>query len=463
MPLTTTRQLWFFVTAVTGFSVALSLVITALTAPFGLTGGAVIPAVTAPGVVAPIASYWAGKLLLRINKLKQQEEETKQVQARFFATMSHEIRTPINGIMGLSEVLLESELSQDQRVSVHTILSSSQALLEIVNDVLDHASHEAGAVKLEMRAISLRSVVHETASLLSPVAKSKGVHLIISYPPDVPDWVTGDAGRLRQIILNILGNAIKFTLEGQIEIAVRHNADAILPFEIAVKDQGIGIAEDKLDQIFDAFQQGSSDTARLFQGTGLGLAITRKLVRLMNGEISVTSELGIGSTFLVRLPLEQSVAPQPEAAPVESCETTPAAGGDFSGQSILIADDNRTNRTILDKMLRPTGAELTFCTDGAQALEAFCTGRFDIVLLDMSMPRMDGVTAARAMRAHEVGAGQPAAAILALTANAMGEDRQRCFAAGMNAFLSKPIRKADLIAELEHARSTVSKGDQTAP
>lgn len=456
MNISTQRHKWSFVVVVTTVSVLLSLFITSLTAPFGLAGGAILPAVAVPSIVAPIASYFAASLLLRINQLKQQAEEAKQEQARFFANMSHEIRTPINGVMGLAELLLDSGLSADQRNYAKTILRSSEALTEIINDILDHAKYQTEEVELEEIPFSLRSLIQEAADLVTPIANKKGLTLSLTYAEQSPDWVIGDPTRLRQVILNILGNAIKFSPEGAVEVSVDYDQDRSLPLSIAITDQGIGIAQEKISSIFDAFQQADSDTSRRFQGTGLGLSISQSLIRLMDGKISVLSEPGLGSTFTLHLPLSPTPAPQTElqSGQVPKPTREKAQKAQLNGLRILIADDNKTNRTILQSMLQDTGADLCVCPDGQCALDAFAAQPFDLLLLDMSMPVLDGVATARAIRALEAETGQKRAAIIALTANAQSQDRDRCFAAGMDVFLVKPIRKADLLVGLERALST---------
>lgn len=461
MNISTHRHKWTFVFVVTTVSILLSLFITSLTAPIGLSGGAILPAIAVPAIVAPLASYFAATLLLRINRLKLQAEQAKQEQARFFANMSHEIRTPINGIMGLTELLLETGLSADQQKYANTILQSSEALVDIINDILDHAKYQTEAVELETIPFSLRGLVEETVNLVLPLANKKGLALNVRFPAGPLDWIIGDPTRLRQVILNILGNAIKFTPKGKVVISVDYNQKQALPLSIAIADQGIGIAPEKIATIFDAFQQADSDTTRHFQGTGLGLSISQNLVKLMKGKISVASEHGLGSTFTLLLPLRPTTAQMSERAQgTDGPNGTAAAATEpltevrqeqFKDLKILIADDNKTNRTILHSMLQPTGADLSFCTDGQRALETFQAQPFDLLLLDMSMPILDGVAAAKAIRTVEASSGQKRVSIIALTANAQQQDKERCYAAGMDVFLVKPIRKADLLVGIKRA------------
>ncbi|WP_293573592.1 ATP-binding protein [Phaeobacter sp.] len=645
MQIETTRQKWLFIAAVTLVSVIASLILTSVLSPTGLSPQALLPSLTVPLIVAPCASYSVVTLMMRIAQLKKQAEAAQEAQARFFANMSHEIRTPINGIMGLADLLAEADLPAEQNEAARTILASSEALLAIINDILDHAKQEADAMELASQPFDLATLLRDSANLLEPLAAQKGLELVIDYPCALPITFNGDAHRVRQVVLNLLGNAVKFSTQGTVGIRVRFDpalvgselADTELAraLTITVWDEGIGIAPDQLRHIFEPFQQVECKRNRRYQGTGLGLAIAQGLVELMEGEITVVSVPDKGSEFTLHLPLPpvaaqaeatDDAAATPAALPGQpifplqgtsvaviardgaarqiladrlglwgatvSCHASPAlarqqlgqtaiagdqsgpydpanpdlilvdlppmaldcdeqqadlqpwldlhadftetghatvflgnsvhkrhirqsraeTGGplcltkltapamladqlttllrnptpqihhvdqadqaapvavahqegstdtkptdapshpDLSGQRILIADDTRTNRMILTRMLGDTGAELTLCENGREALDAFVAQApdrpFDLVLLDMSMPVMDGLQACEQMRAHESRENRPAVPIVALTANAMAEDRDRCLAAGMNAFLTKPIRKAQLLEGL---------------
>lgn len=443
-----------------------------------------VPAALVPLIVAPIASGLTANLLYKLNRLRVEAEAARAEQERFTANISHEIRTPINGIMGLAEMLLESELTQEQRENTNTILASSEALLRIINDILDQAKLETGQDKPHMAPFDLQDVLSEAISLLRPEARKKDVSIGLRYGSVIPGSVLGDADRLRQILLNLLGNAVKFTNKGQVTVFVSYNEDRALPLHISVADQGIGIPESEHSSVFQPFHRVSAPDRAHIQGTGLGLSICKQLIGLMGGEIDLVSTEGQGATFTLRLPWEETVAaPKPMVGAVcaqnlpirsEDIACIPIEPINFTGRRILVADDNRTNRMIMEKMLVPTGAELHLCDDGEKAVRKFQEVDFDLVLLDVSMPIMDGLTAARQIRdleaaerlKHDGSVPAPHCPLLAFTANAQDSDRQRCAEAGMDGFLTKPIRKADLLGRLETAmaQSTAQAGqDKSGP
>ncbi|MCE8544281.1 response regulator [Ruegeria pomeroyi] len=371
-------------------------------------------------------------------------EEGARAKAEFLATMSHEIRTPMNGVVGMAELLSETKLSIEQRQYVDTIRSSSTALLAIINDILELSRLDAS--KMELNPVNFDPVacVRDTMRLLRPQAQAKGLRLALETGAEVPPLVLGDDGRLRQVLINLLGNAIKFTERGGVVLRLRSEAQGegyLLTIE--VEDTGIGIAADKIERVFERFSQADADTTRLYGGTGLGLTISRELVALMGGRITVDSTLGRGSCFTLRLPL----GPPGDNAGQSGGQLLSQGEIDrFRGLCVLVADDNRVNRLLMGKFLADLPIRLDFAHDGQQAVAMAQRQKPDIVFMDMSMPVMSGIEATRQIRASE--GRQPL--IVALTANTFDSDREACLAAGMDDFLSKPVGRADLFRCLLH-------------
>ncbi len=381
---------------------------------------------------------------------KRAAETAARAKAEFLATVSHEIRTPMNGIVGMAELLSEAGLEGKPRHYAETIRGAADALLHIVNDVLDLSRLEAGKLSIHPAPFDPAACLRSAVDLLRPQAEEKGLALTLDITPALPPLLEGDAGRIRQILINLIGNAIKFTDEGQVAVRVRHsNVSGRVTLTVAVEDTGIGIAPDQIEPIFERFAQASDPAG----GTGLGLTVARMLARRMRGDIDVSSTQGAGSAFTLTLALP-AVETNPAGRPVpEPAPAVPAE--DTAGLRVLVADDNAINRILIERLLHGAPARLTFARDGQEAVEHALAAPPDVVFMDMSMPVMDGLEAAAELRR----AGLERPVIVALTANAFAADRARCLAAGMDAFLSKPVRRVDLLEQLEAARAILAERD----
>ncbi|MDP3086209.1 MAG: ATP-binding protein [Rubrivivax sp.] len=376
-----------------------------------------------------------------LERARQQAVAASEAKTRFLATMSHEIRTPLNGVLGMNGLLLCTALNPTQQKYAQTMRSSGEALLAIINDILDMSRLEAGAVALEAAPFDPAGLAGEVVALLAPRAAEKGVALELNLAPGLPERLEGDAGRLRQVLLNLVGNALKFTERGVVEVSVRQQPqeDGRTALCVVVRDTGIGIPAAALPTLFDRFTQADSSMSRRFGGSGLGLAICRQLVGLMGGHIEVVSEVGRGSEFRVTLTL----APAPPAAVEPAGEV---AGGASRALRVLVAEDNAVNQMLILAMLKQLGHSADVVGDGRQALHQLQAAHYDLVLMDIQMPEMDGEAATRAIRALPGPAGRTP--IIAVTANVLPAQRSAYLAAGMNEHLPKPVDLARLRAAI---------------
>ncbi len=383
-------------------------------------------------------------------RLKQVAERATRAKSDFLATMSHEIRTPLNAIIGMADVLSSSPLTSEQQHCVEVFQRNGLSLLNLINDILDLSKVESGKVELETIPLDLRDVISRAIEVIDGRAKAKGLELKHSISPGVPVYLIGDPNRLRQVMINLLGNSIKFTERGHLDVRVEQDPEASCSgcLRFAVSDTGIGIPEDKLGLVFDNFTQADSSTTRQYGGTGLGLSISRQLVELMGGRIWVESQVGRGSTFFFTVKLGVQ-ADQSERTPLEGGQ--PSTLGPMrkaDGLRILLADDSGDNRFLILSYLKESNCRIDIATNGQEAVDKFRAGRFDAVLMDVEMPVMDGYTATREIRRYEGEAGISATPVVALTAHAFADMAEKSRDAGFTLHLTKPIRKATLLEAL---------------
>ncbi|MGG5257172.1 ATP-binding protein [Phycicoccus avicenniae] len=389
---------------------------------------------------------------------KETAEETAAAKQRFLASMSHEIRTPLNAVLGLTELLLDTELREDQREYVQTAHQSGRHLLAIVNDILDFSALESGNLETESASADVRALLADVAAMLQPAADRRGLDLRWEAGEDVPRLVCTDVVRLRQVLINLVGNGLKFTDRGGVRMVARHRSvggapdgEGLLGGELVVEvhDTGMGIPADRLERIFSPFQQADSSTTRTHGGTGLGLAICTRIASRLGGHLEVTSTPGEGSVFTVTVPVRH--CPLPEQTCLAAPETPVLVVPNdqvTASVSVLLAEDDPVNRMVALHMLRRLGIEADVATDGLEAVAATENRDYDVVLMDVNMPNLDGVAATRQVRERD--GYQPH--VVALTANAAEGDRERMLAAGMDDYLSKPYTLADLERVLEAPR-----------
>jgi signal transduction histidine kinase len=371
-----------------------------------------------------------------------QAQRSSAVKGQFLATMSHEMRTPLHGILGVTRLLRSTHTTGDARARAHRlemIERTGEHLLGLINDVLDYSKIEGGHLRLEAADFDLAALVESVADLARVSAAEKCLTLKLELSTPSPCWVRSDASRLRQVLMNLTGNAVKFTERGAVTIAVRRQSDGTTSFEVI--DTGPGIAMDQSDAIFDAFHQVDGSFGRRHGGTGLGLTISRELARSMGGDLACVESPSGGARFMLTLPLPVAAAAAPR---LEPCTLLPVLRG-----RVLVAEDNPVNALVAEAMLRNTGLSVDIVVDGAQAVERAAATPYDLILMDCQMPGMDGFEATARIRAMEHAAGGRAVPIVALTANALASDRQRSIAAGMDDHLAKPFREQDLVGLMQ--------------
>ncbi len=385
---------------------------------------------------------------------KAAAESASRTKSDFLASMSHEIRTPMNAIMGIADLLAKTALTPEQDKFVQIFRRSGDNLLNLINDILDLSKVEASQLDLERTGFSLSDHLEKVMEMVAPKAQEKALTLVCEIAPGVSNDLVGDPTRLRQVLVNLLGNAIKFTEAGSVSLRVEPDADDAVPtaLRFTVVDTGIGIASEKLDRVFERFTQADSSTTRRFGGSGLGLTISRRLVELMGGRIWVQSEVDLGSLFAFAVPFEVSTAARrPVAAPIGIGPAVP-----LPALRILMAEDSPDNCTIALAYLEDTPYLIDVAETGVLACKMFKEGHYDLVLMDRQMPAMDGLTATRNIRAWEKANGRAPTPIIALTASALKGDRETCLAAGCTAYLTKPIKQDVLLHAISHYAEAAS-------
>lgn len=387
------------------------------------------------------------KVEQQLREAKELAERMTQAKSNFLATMSHELRTPLNGILGMAQVLIGQELSPEQKEYVEAIELSGRNLLELINDVLDFSRLEAGQIELHPEVTSLARLIDDIALIMQYVIQNKAIELKIEIDPELPEYVLADTVRLRQILINLIGNAIKFTLQGHVLITVRllSKKDNMADIEINIEDTGIGIPTDKLNAVFERFTQVESQYGRRFEGSGLGLAIVKNLIEMMDGSIQVQSELGVGSKFSFTIPFRIAEQNQSKA------NTNLPTHLSFSDKTlqfdtyILVVEDNPINQTVMRAMLAKLGCRVDVASNGQQAITQFKKHEYDLIFMDIGLPDLDGLQVTKSLLELEKKLHRKHIPIIALTAHVMEEDRKNCMNAGMTEVLTKPIVHAQLV------------------
>ena len=385
-------------------------------------------------------------LIKDLDIARQEAQHSAMVKDHFLANMSHEIRTPLNAMQGFSRLMTQTPLNNDQKRYMQMISTASENLLNLVNDILDFAKIEAGALVIRKKAFNLFDQVDELETMFKPMANEKDISFTVSIDKSINRILYSDPVRVQQILTNLIANAIKFTEHGKVIVTCKRIADNDIETRVqfAVEDTGIGIPADKLNTVFERFEQIDSTAARYHGGTGLGLAIVKKLTELMNGSINVSSEVGKGSVFTVELDFEKTG--QYRDTKVSEAGVVSFNYELFSTKTILIAEDNQMNQLLLQAVLKKTGVNIIIAGNGEEALAKLAENNADIILMDIQMPGMDGIAATRLIR-KKYGDAIP---VIAMTAHVLDTEKERCFQAGMNAYLTKPVNEEDLISTLQN-------------
>jgi signal transduction histidine kinase len=386
------------------------------------------------------------KKLESLNKDLLHAKETAEMASRaksvFLANMSHEIRTPMNGVIACVQLMQDTKLNKEQKELVSLISRSSNALLNIINDILDLSKIEAGHLQLTREPFNIQQLINDACELNRAIADDKHVKLKVKVEPGTPRYVTGDPIRVRQVVMNLVSNAIKFTREGSVNVEVGFDRidDSRYNIILEISDTGIGIPRDRIDKIFESFEQGDTSISRNYGGTGLGLTICKNLVDLMDGYLEVESDAGKGASFIITLPFRLA------EAPAEERETGSAVVKNY-GKKVLVAEDNVVNQRVAQKMLNKVGIDADIVFDGEAAIEAANNRPYDLIMMDIEMPVVDGIEATRVIQAGN--GPNKKTPILALTASVLEDDRKRVLEAGMQGFIGKPVRLNQLTQELD--------------